>query len=203
MIFGRHINRYYIKYSGWLLLGLASLVLVDYLQLVIPNLYQMVINGMNDGYVMIDGAQVMFDLDFLLDRICMPMVGIILAMVFGRLLWRITFFGAGIRIETELRNEMFDHAKDLSQQYYQVNKVGNLMSLFTNDLDTIQECVSWGFLMFFDATFLGVLSVIKMWQMDGLLTILSMIPMVLLLAVSTIVGKKYDEKMECPSGGIF
>ena len=130
----------------------------------------------------------------------MPMVGIILAMVFGRFLWRITFFGAGIRIETELRNKMFDHAKDLSREYYQVNKVGNLMSLFTNDLDTIQECVSWGFLMFFDATFLGALAVIKMWNMNLFLTLLSMIPMAFLMGVSIIVGqhmtKKWDVRQE-------
>ncbi len=196
MIFGKHINKYYIKYCGWLLLGLAALVVVDYLQLVIPNLYQMVINGMNDGYVVVDGVQMVFDMDFLLDRICKPMIVIICAMVFGRFLWRITFFGAGIRIETELRNEMFHHAKDLSREYYQVNKVGNLMSLFTNDLDTVQECVSWGFLMFFDATFLGALAVIKMWQMDAVLTILAMIPMAFLMGVSSILGKYMTKKWD-------
>ena len=29
MIFGKHINRYYLKYAGWLLMGLAALVAVD------------------------------------------------------------------------------------------------------------------------------------------------------------------------------
>ena len=86
MIFGKHINKYYLKYIVWILLGLVALIVVDYLQLKIPNLYQMVINGMNDGYVMVDGVQTAFDLNFLLDRICMPMVWIILAMVFGRFL---------------------------------------------------------------------------------------------------------------------
>ena len=66
---------------------------------------------------------------------------------------------------------MFDHAKDLSCEYYQVNKVGNIMSLFTNDLDTIQECFAWGMLMFFDATFLGGLAIVKMWNMDHVLTL--------------------------------
>ena len=47
MIFGKHINRYYLRYAPLLSLGLLALGLVDYLQLVIPELYQMVINGMN------------------------------------------------------------------------------------------------------------------------------------------------------------
>lgn len=200
MIFGKHINRYYLKYSGWLILGLLSLVMVDYLQLEVPKLYRMVVNGMNSGYVSVDGAKTAFDMEFLLDGICMPMVGIILAMVFGRFLWRICFFGAAVRLEADLRNRMFDHARDLSREYYQVNKVGNLMSLFTNDLDTVQECFGSGVLMFFDALLLGVLAVMNMWQMDPGLTLLSMIPMAFLLAAATVIGrqmmKKWDIRQE-------
>ena len=200
MIFGKHINKYYLKYGGWLLAGLLALLAVDSLQLVVPNLYQMVINGMNDGVVTVDGVQMTFDMDFLLDRICMPMVGVILAVATGRFLWRVLIFGAAIKVETDIRNRMFDHAKDLSHEYYQVNKVGNLMSLFTNDLDTVQECFGWGFLMFFDAIFQGGLAFYKMREMDGLLTLLSMIPMALLLAASTVVGrymmKKWDVRQE-------
>ena len=198
MIFGRHINRYYAKYALMLLFGMAALLLVDYLQLVTPNLYQMTINGVNQGYVVLDGVQVPFDMDFLLDRICMPLVGVIVAMVCGRFLWRICIFGAAIRVETDIRNAMFDHAKDLSRQYYQVNKVGNLMSLFTNDLDTVQECFGGGFLMTFDALFLGVMAFVKMWNMDKVLTAFSMIPMVFLLCAATIIGrymmKKWDTR---------
>ncbi len=200
MIFGKHINKYYIKYAGMLLLGLLALIIVDYFQLIIPNMYQMIINGMNDGYVLKDGVQYAFDLNFLLDEICMPMVFIILIMVFGRFLWRVTIFGAAIKVETDIRNEMFDHAKDLSREYYQVNKVGDLMSLFTNDLDTIQESYGWGYLMFFDALFLGVLAFIKMWQMDRVLTAFATIPMAFLLASSAVVGsymmKKWDIRQE-------
>ncbi|MDO5153189.1 MAG: ABC transporter ATP-binding protein [Eubacteriales bacterium] len=201
MIFGKHINRYYLKYGYMLLLGLAALVTVDYLQLEIPELYQMVINGMNQGFVTVDGVQAAFDMEFLLDRICMPMVWIILAMVFGRFLWRVCFFGAAIKVETDLRNRMFDNCRHLSCEYYQVNKVGNLMSLFTNDLDTVQECYGWGIMMFCDALLLGVLAVIKMWNMDPLLTVLSLIPMLFLMGAATVVGqymtKKWDYRQEC------
>ncbi len=196
MIFGKHINKYYVKYAGWLLLGLAALVLVDYIQLLVPNLYQQVINGMNTGFVTVEGVSVPFDMDFLLDRICMPMVGIVLAMVAGRFLWRVCIFGAAIKVETGLRNEMFDHAKDLSRQFYQENKVGGLMSLFTNDLETVQDCYGSGFLMFFDALLLGGLSVHHMWRMDPLMTALSMIPMALLLASSAVVGRYMMKKWD-------
>ena len=196
MIFGKYINRYYLKYAPMLLRGLATLVAVDYLQLVVPNLYQMVINGITYGSVAVDGMSVAFTMDFLLDKICMPLVFVIVCMVLGRFLWRICFLGTAIQLETDLRNQMFDHAKDLSRQYYQVNKVGNLMSLFTNDLDTIQECFGWGVMMFFDAVLLGALAIAKMWKMDPLLTVLSLIPMGLLLASATVVGKYMTKKWD-------
>ena len=196
MIFGKHIRIYYLRYAPALLLGLLTLVAVDYLQLIIPNLYQMVINGMNDGAVYYLGAEVPFTMDFLLECICFPMIGVILAMVAGRFLWRVCFFGAAIRVETDLRNRMFSKAKTLSHQYYQVNKVGNLMSLFTNDLDTVQECFGWGIMMFFDALLLGVLAIGKMWQMDSTLTILSLIPMAFLMGAATVVGKHMTKKWD-------
>ena len=201
MIFGKHINRYYVRFAWMLLLGLAALIAVDYLQLEIPELYQMIVNGMNRGYVELDGVTMAFDMDFLLDRICMPMVVIILCMVFGRFAWRVCFFGAAIRVETDLRDRMFDNCRHLSREYYQVNKVGNLMSLFTNDLDTVQECYGWGVMMFCDALFLGVLAIAKMWRMDPILTLLSLIPMAFLMGAATIVGKsltrKWDYRQEC------
>ena len=196
MIFGKHINRYYLRYAPMLLFGLVSLVAVDYLQLVIPELYQMVVDGMYAGHVTIDGTVHMFDMDFLLDKVCMPMVGVILSVCIGRFLWRICFFGSSILLEAQLRGKMFDRARVLSREYYQVNKVGNLMSLFTNDLDTVQECFGWGVMMFCDAILMGFLAVSKMWRLDSMMTLFSLIPMAFLLCSATVVGKYMTKKWD-------
>ena len=189
MLFGRHINKYYLKYAPLLLLGMLALVLVDYMQLVVPELYRTVINGINEGVVIKDGIEYVFDMTFLLDEICRPLIFVILAMIIGRFLWRVCFFGCGIRIETELRNRMFDRCRELGQDYYQHNKVGNLMSLFTNDLETVQDCFGMGIMMFFDALLLGALAIIKMFQMDPILTGLAMIPMAIMLVGGMILSK--------------
>ena len=197
MIFGKHINRYYLKFGPMLILGLLALVMVDALQLEIPKLYGAVIDGMKAGTVtQADGTVIPFDMDYVLDSICLPMVKIILAMIFGRFLWRVCFLGSAVKLEEKLRNQMFDHAKDLSREYYQVNKVGDLMSLFTNDLDTVQECFGWGIMMFFDAVLLGLLAINDMLRMSPVLTLLCLIPMAFLLASATIVGKRLTEKWD-------
>ena len=196
VIFGKHINRYYLRYLHMLLGGIAALVLVDYFQLKVPELYNLIVNGMNDGAVLIDGQTVPFDMNVLLDHICRPLIVIILLMVLGRFLWRICFFNAGIKVETDLRGKMFDHCKSLPQEYYQTNKVGNLMSLFTNDLETVQECFGYGVMTLSDALLLGSFAIVKMWRMNATLTLFSLIPMALLLAVGTLVGKYMMMKWE-------
>ncbi|MBO4418302.1 MAG: ABC transporter ATP-binding protein [Oscillospiraceae bacterium] len=200
MIFGRHINRYYLRYLHFLLIGLASLVAVDYLQLIIPNLYQMIVNGLNDGRVTVDGAAVAFDMDFVLEKICMPMLIVIFSMVAGRFLWRVMFLGTAHKVDEDLRNRMFNNARHLSQNYYQIHKVGSLMSLFTNDLESVLESFAWGFMMFFDALLLTGMALTKMFRMSWQLTVLSLIPTALLLASATVVGKymmkKWDIRQE-------
>ncbi len=203
MIFGKHINRYYLRYGWMLLLGIVALIGVDYFQLEVPELYQMIVNGFHKGEVMLDGEVYAFDMPFLLDKICLPMLFIIAILLVGRFLWRVCFFGAAIRLETDLRNRMFARSKELSHQYYQVNKVGNLMSLYTNDLDTVQECFGWGIMMLCDALLLGVMAIVKMWSLNPALTLLSCLPLVCLLAVSAIIGrslmKKWDKRQEAYS----
>lgn len=189
MLFGKHINRYYWKHLPSILIGVFTLVIIDYVQLYVPEFYRVLVNGMNGE---IEG----FDMAYLLDKICLPMIFIIICMVFGRFLWRVCLFGTGIKVETDLRGRMFNHCKNLSQEYYAVNKVGNLMSLFTNDLETVQDCFGSGILYFFDALFLGGIALAKMAQMNLLLTGLSLIPMAIMLTAGLIVGKYMTLKWE-------
>ena len=95
-----------------LLLGILALLLVDLLQLEIPELYRMVINGLEFGQVEVDGQVLPFDMKFLVEHVCGPMLYIVLAMVFCRFLWRICLFGAGIKVETDIRSKMFNHSQE-------------------------------------------------------------------------------------------
>ena len=200
MIFGKYINRYYLKNAPVLLLGLLALLMVDYIQLLIPQFYRLVINGVNLWQVLVNGQALPFTKEVLLQHICLPMIWIVVLMVIGRFLWRICFFGSAVRVAANLRERMFDHSRQLSQQYYQVNKVGNLMSLYTNDIDTIQECFGDGILMFFDALVLGLMALYKMWRMDYKLTLLALIPALIMFGIGTVMGtamtKRWEERQQ-------
>lgn len=191
MVFGKHINKYYLKYSWVLIIGIIALFAVDFYQLKIPEIYSEIIFHLDPNSV---GALKGSDLVERLKQLCLDMLIVVIVMVVGRCLWRLCFFGSAIKVETEIRKEMFNHCKDLSQNFYQKNKVGNMMSLFTNDIETINECFGDGILMLFDAIVLGGMAIFKMFKINPMLTLLALIPMSLMGVISVIVGKYMMEK---------
>ena len=196
MVFGKHINKYYLKYAFLLIFGIIALVAVDYFQLKIPEIYRTVINGVKDGSVTVDGATVPFDNDFLWSGVAVPMLIVIAVMVVGRFLWRICFFGTATRVERDLRREMFEYSRNLPLEFYHRNKVGNLMSLFISDIDTLQDVFGSGLLVLCDALFLGGLALYKMFRMDVGLSLLTLIPIGLMLAISIILGRSIEHKWD-------
>lgn len=196
MLFGKRIGKYYLRYSWLLILGIAALVAVDYFQLRIPEIYGAIIDGLDPT------TTTTITTDMLLDLLY-EAFWIVAVLAVGRFLWRIAFFCSANNTETRFRAEMFDHAKDLSQQYYKQNKVGNIMSLFTNDLETINECFGDGTLMLFDALLLGIMAIYKMALLNWKLTLFALIPMAFLATVGVIMckymTKKWDERQDAYS----
>ena len=93
MIFGKYINRYYLRHAPTLLLGILSLLMVDYIQLLVPQLYRLVINGVNLGQVAVKGETMPFTREVLFQHICLPMIWIVLSV--AHLLLRHQHPGAG------------------------------------------------------------------------------------------------------------
>ena len=186
MLFGKYINKYYLIFSWVLIIGIIALIFVDLAQLKIPEIYSTIIDGLN-------GEGIPLTKDTLLS-LCMDMFIIVAIMVFGRFLWRICFYGSATNVSKRIRLRMFNHAKDLPQEFYSKNKVGGLMSLFTNDLGTIEECFGDGVLYLFDALGLGTLALYKMFKLNSSLAYLVIIPLVLLILIGVIVGGYMEKK---------
>ena len=169
MLFGKHINRYYLKYAPLFILGILALVAVDIIQLFVPEYLGEVVKILQTpdsdrGRIMTLGIYVLI---------------VAAGMFLGRFLWRVTLFNAAFRIEADMRHKMFLKAESLPRQYYHETKVGSIMSWFTNDLETISEYFSWGTIMMVDAVFLGIITVIKMVRLDIWLTVICFAPLLL------------------------
>ncbi len=190
MVFGKHVNKYYLKYIIYYLLGIIALILVDIYQLKIPEII---------GYIVKETKEHTLTMD-ILNGYIKEMIIVIIVMLVGRFTWRICIFGNGARVEADLRSEMFKKCEKLSQTFYQTNKVGSVMALYTNDIQTLREVFGNGILMFVDALFLGALAFIKMLKLNVMLTLISSIPLALLAILGFFIGrymeKKYEERQQ-------
>ena len=186
MLIGRNVNIYYLKYLHFFVIGIIALIVVDILQLQIPDYIGKIVDHLNNNT---------FSLELLADY-TKKMALIVLAIFLGRFTWRICIFGNGVRIEADMRAKLFAHSELLSQRFYQHNKTGNLMALYTNDLQTIRASFASGTMMFVDATFLGIISFIKMIRKDVRLSIICIIPLIMLAIASLIAGRFMRKKFQ-------
>lgn len=190
MLFGKYLNKYYIKYLGFYIIGVIGLVIVDYFQLYIPVYLGKVVDLASSNNIDIN----------LIAKYVLIVVGVAFLMFLGRMLWRFSLFNASLKTQEGLRNDMFNKALVLSERYYHENKVGNIMALYTTDLETIEEYLGWGFIMLFDAVFLSLLVAIKMVLLDWILALIALIPMLLIVIWGLLVEKymslKWKERQE-------
>lgn len=186
MLFGKYINKYYLKYSWLFLIGLIGLVAVDVFQLFIPEYLGKLVDMFDGGAI--DKAA--------LKEIILGVMVVAIVMFFGRIMWRLSIFNASQRIEAGLRHNMFLKSERLSQRYYHENKVGTVMAWFTTDLETIEEFFGWGSVMLVDAMFLSVLALYKMFSLDWVLSCLLLIPLALIIVWGMLVEKFMALKWE-------
>ncbi len=189
MVFGKYVNKFYKKYFWHFFFGILTVIFVDYIQLFIPAITGKIIDSITNGGISEGNWQ------FLIEQIIyIALVG--LGMFVGRFLWRICIFGEAVLVQSDLRFDMFEKTEKLSQRYYKVNKTGAILSYFSNDLETIEESFGFGIVQMIDGVFLLVMSLIKMFKLQGVLTLLLLIPVVLLGLCAFFVDKLMEKKYE-------
>jgi ATP-binding cassette, subfamily B, multidrug efflux pump len=185
MIFLKHFRHFYIRYGWSFLFGFVILIIVDYIQLEIPRIIKVIIDGTEQGLIT--------DIDTLLDPLG-RIAFIVIAMTVGRFLWRLFFYGTSHRIAASLRGKMFNHLTTLDQGYYVNQKVGGLMAYFTNDINAIREAYGLGLIMLVDGVVLGTLVLVRMFTLQLWMTIIAFIPIALMGILVFFLEKKLELK---------
>ena len=183
LLWGKHVRKYYRRYFIFFLIGLAALVTVDFFQLKIPEIIGSVVDELNTSGT-IDPSDASF-----ITRI-LSVITVAAVMLVGRVTWRLSLFYASRKIEEHIRNEMFLKAERLDLNYYHSTKVGNIMSWFTNDIETLEEFLGWGSLMMIDGIFLTVLALTKMFILNTSLALISLFPILLIALWGALVEGK-------------
>ena len=180
----RGILRELWRYRGWLLLGVLALLLVDTAQLVTP----LIIRAAVDDLVLGVGEH--------LPRYAMYLVGIAGTVLVFRFLWRYFLFGAGRKIERDLRNRLFGHLLTLSPSFYARHSTGDLMAHATNDLEAVRRACGMGGLLAADTLIMVSFALAAMIGISPRLTLLAFIPLPFLTLVVLGFGRLIHRRFE-------
>ena len=198
MIFGKNVNKYYLKYFLFFFLGLVALVVINWVQLKIPKICGVILDGI-DGAAKLDPDS-LFNNPERINQLMIQLGCIAGIMFIGRFAWRYCIFGVAARIEADMRDEMFQKSLNLSNAYYKRHKTGALMALFTNDIQVIKQTFGMGTVMAIDAIFLGGFALYNMIKLNWILSIFSVIPMIFVAGitgvVSRVIKQKFKERQE-------
>jgi ATP-binding cassette subfamily B protein len=99
-----------------------------------------------------------------------------------------------------MRDKLFGHLQTLSWDFYQKNKIGDLMARSTNDLNAVRMAIGMGLVALVDSVVMATAILIIIFVQDAGSALFSIIPLpfitVLILVFGKYVGKRFQKAHE-------
>lgn len=171
-------------YRWRFLIGLFFLVIVDALQLIVPQLIQSTINSLVNGTATTKFLWAMS----LFYLFLQTLTGL---LRFG---WRYFISGTGLKIERNLRTDLYHKLQTLSVDYYTHTKVGTIMSYATNDIPAVKMATGMALLGAVDAAFISIASISIMFYTNWQLTLWILLPVPFLTFSMRYFGRKLHKQ---------
>ena len=179
----RRFFSYYRPHMGLFVLDMVVAVISSFLSVLFPLLTNYLLDGpVADGNV----------------RLMIAVFSVMLAVyvfqavsTYIRIRWGHIL---GVRIENEMRQDLFNHLQDLSFSYFDRTKTGTIMSRITNDLFQIAEIAHHGPEDFLISILTIVLAYVFMFRVSVPLALISLIPLPVMLVYGIVFGGRMKER---------
>ena len=178
----------YFARNRWALaVGLLSLLLVDFLLLLIPLVIKKAID------LLITQTP---ETGSLLLQQGIIIVSIALMIALFRYVWRRLILGHSRKVEQGLRNRMYGHLQTLSMSFFQKTRTGDLMARAINDINAVRMASGMGLVALIDGTVLGIAAIGFMMSIDLKLTLISLIPAPVVIILTKILTRRMSTGFE-------
>ncbi len=120
----------------------------------------------------------------LLVRLCLLLLGLTIARALSGYLRVMLMEKASQSVAYDLRTGLFRHLQEMSWSFYDQNRVGEIMSRMTGDLEGVRDYLAEGIVTVFEqgVTFFGALVFMLTLSWQSALTILFLLPLIALIA---------------------
>jgi ATP-binding cassette, subfamily B, multidrug efflux pump len=171
---GPIVRKYWVRY----LCGILILAAVDVSQTIIPGITATVIDDLSS-----------FTATAHTLLVALLQIGALVGgITVGRYFWRYLIWGSARYVEQEVRDDLFAKYLELSADFHDVHKTGDLMALVTNDLEAVRQSLGDGLLMISDFFIMTTFTLIAMLRFNRVLTLLALIPLALIALIVTRAG---------------
>jgi ATP-binding cassette subfamily B protein len=174
------LKDYFIQNRRGLLVGVACLLLVDFLQLLIPRVIKRAVDALT-----LDTATTGMLLGFGL--IILAIAG---TMAVLRYVWRYFLIGHSRLVEERLRNRLYNHLQALSPSFYNKVNTGDLMARTINDLNAVRMATGMGLVALTDGLVLGTAAIGFMIAIHPYLTLISLLPAPFIMIATRVLTRR-------------
>ncbi len=176
---------YLWKYRRNMALGMGSLLLTNITKAALPLAIRSGIDSLMKGFRL----SLVFEFAALV---------VLLSIVKGVFQYwmRVILIGLSRDIEYDLRNDLFSHIVDLSQDFYAKYRTGDIMARATNDLNAVRMTLGPGIMYTTETFFTALFLVAIMGFFDWRLTLFCLIPAPLVSVAVILFGRKIHDRFE-------
>jgi len=175
---------YFRQNLSIIVIGVGSLLLVDFLQLLIPRVIKLAVDDLT-RYQATSSRLLAY-------------AGMVLALALGivvfRFVWRRCLFGHSRQVEEALRNRLFAHLQTLPFFYFDRASTGDLMAHATNDIQAVQLATGMGLVALTDTLVLGTAAIGFMLYINPALTLIALLPMPFIALFARTISKIFYER---------
>jgi ATP-binding cassette subfamily B protein len=173
------------RYRKGMALGIGSLLMKDALAAALPVVIKHGIDSLTGGFRL----RILLELAALL-------VGLSLIKGLFQYWMRVIIIGISRDIEYDLRNDLFRHLVELSQDFYARYRTGDIMARSTNDLNAVRMMLGPGIMYWTETSVTLVLSVAVMLHTDARLTLMSLIPAPFVSVAVVLFGRRIHTRFQ-------
>ena len=181
----RRLLPYYRPYRWQVIFGLVFVVLSAALASVTPWLLRAALDGIRAAAP-----------ERRIWTLAGAMVGVAVGAGVLRFGMRELINGLSRRIEYDLRNDLFGHLMRLDASYFGRTRTGDVMARLTNDLSAVRQAVGPAIMYLTNTVAGAVFALYFMLRIDGRLTLLALLPMVVLPVVTLWLGRAIHTRFE-------
>ncbi len=171
------------KYRWHYAAGLLALLVTSGAQLAIPHFVGHSIDLLVPGSTGLVRAA---------SRPILLLIATAIVVAIGRFGWRYFINGCSRRVETELREKLYNHLLLLPPDYFRSHKTGDLMARATNDMNAIRMAIGIGIVALFDGLFMTIAILIILFGRNPRLAILTVMPLPLITIMIIAVGGRIN-----------